>query len=226
MDHPGFIKLIIDEPAEDVHRIVYSDWLEENAEPERAEFIRVECELAKLPQFCHGPPEWNALRRREQELFNFNNISKWFRCRAFLRNTLDPEEFKRLAAQSVSAQLIRRGFVAEVSLTLVDWCGVECGCLKVFQPGCERCHGAGRVNAHGPAIVQATPLELVMLVEWCGAECQRCDGDGKAHGSDRPFEWTGPGTYPGPCPVCYGLYNSAVCLAWAKSVPVNENKIA
>jgi hypothetical protein len=36
------------------------------------------------------------------------------------------------------------------------------------------------------------------------AKCQRCDGDGEAHGSDRPFEWSGPGTYPGPCPVCGG----------------------
>lgn len=34
--------------------------------------------------------------------------------------------------------------------------------------------------------------------------CDRCDGDGKAHGSDRPFEWRGPGTYPGPCPKCKG----------------------
>lgn len=37
-----------------------------------------------------------------------------------------------------------------------------------------------------------------------GVKCGRCDGDGKAHGSDRPFEWSGPGTYPGPCPVCRG----------------------
>ena len=36
-------------------------------------------------------------------------------------------------------------------------------------------------------------------------KCDRCDGDGRAHGSDRPFEWTGPGTYPGPCPKCRGL---------------------
>jgi len=34
--------------------------------------------------------------------------------------------------------------------------------------------------------------------------CYRCGGDGKAHGSDRPFEWHGDGTYPGPCPVCNG----------------------
>lgn len=37
-----------------------------------------------------------------------------------------------------------------------------------------------------------------------GEKCDRCDGDGKAHGSDRPFEWSGPGTYPGPCPRCGG----------------------
>ena len=42
--------------------------------------------------------------------------------------------------------------------------------------------------------------------------CNRCDGDGKAHGSDRPFEWSGPGTYPGPCPVCKGLPRHNVWL--------------
>lgn len=41
--------------------------------------------------------------------------------------------------------------------------------------------------------------------------CQRCEGDGLAHGSDRPFEWHGPGTYPGPCPVCKGSGKSAAC---------------
>lgn len=37
-----------------------------------------------------------------------------------------------------------------------------------------------------------------------GAVCERCAGDGKAHGSDRPLEWSGPGTYPGKCPKCKG----------------------
>jgi hypothetical protein len=59
-----------------------------------------------------------------------------------------------------------------------------------------------------PAAVQAAlhrdvfgnPFRPVAL-----EKCPRCDGDGKAHGSDRPFEWSGPGTYPGPCPVCKGF---------------------
>ena len=35
--------------------------------------------------------------------------------------------------------------------------------------------------------------------------CRRCDGDGLAHGADRPFVWSGPGSYPGLCPVCKGF---------------------
>lgn len=35
-------------------------------------------------------------------------------------------------------------------------------------------------------------------------KCERCDGTGEAIGADRPFEWSGPGTYPGPCPECGG----------------------
>ncbi len=34
--------------------------------------------------------------------------------------------------------------------------------------------------------------------------CNRCEGDGKAHGADRPFESDGKGSYPGPCPMCNG----------------------
>ncbi len=45
---------------------------------------------------------------------------------------------------------------------------------------------------------------MIAAAEMCHEVCPRCDGDGKAHGSDRPFEYNGPGTYPGPCPVCKG----------------------
>lgn len=38
-------------------------------------------------------------------------------------------------------------------------------------------------------------------------DCQRCDGDGKAHGSDRPFEWS-PNRMK--CPTCKG--RSSWCL--------------
>lgn len=44
--------------------------------------------------------------------------------------------------------------------------------------------------------------------------CPRCEGDGEAHGSDRPFEYHGPWTYPGPCPVCKGESHVSVALGY------------
>lgn len=40
---------ILANPACDTARLVYADWLQENGEPERAEFIRVQVELARGP---------------------------------------------------------------------------------------------------------------------------------------------------------------------------------
>ena len=44
------MRAILAQPDEDTPRLVYADCLEENDQPERAEFIRVQCELARLEQ--------------------------------------------------------------------------------------------------------------------------------------------------------------------------------
>jgi uncharacterized protein (TIGR02996 family) len=65
---PAFLRAIIEDPEDDGHRLVYSDWLEETGSPEdrdRAEFIRVQCQLARLPE---GAPERAALAKREKAL--------------------------------------------------------------------------------------------------------------------------------------------------------------
>lgn len=43
-----FLRSICAEPEDDTVRLVYADWLEENGEPERAEFIRIQVERARL----------------------------------------------------------------------------------------------------------------------------------------------------------------------------------
>lgn len=43
-----FLSAICTDPEDDTTRLVYADWLEENGEPERAEFIRVQIERARL----------------------------------------------------------------------------------------------------------------------------------------------------------------------------------
>lgn len=60
-----FIASIQDAPEDDVPRLVFADWLEENGESARAEFIRVQCELARLPTFDTRYPE---LHLRQLEL--------------------------------------------------------------------------------------------------------------------------------------------------------------
>src|SRR5437762_553507 len=46
-DERAFIETIREHPEDDGPRLVYADWLEERGDCERAEFIRVQIELAK-----------------------------------------------------------------------------------------------------------------------------------------------------------------------------------
>lgn len=45
----AFLAAITETPDDDTPRLVYADWLEEHGQSDRAEFIRVQCELAKMP---------------------------------------------------------------------------------------------------------------------------------------------------------------------------------
>ena len=65
MDDQAFLRAICETPDDDAPRLVYADWLEEHGRPERAEFIRVQIELAKP---AVGRADRTSLRQREQEL--------------------------------------------------------------------------------------------------------------------------------------------------------------
>lgn len=49
-EYADFTRAICSAPDDDTPRLVFADWLEENGEVERAEFIRVQCEFATLNQ--------------------------------------------------------------------------------------------------------------------------------------------------------------------------------
>jgi uncharacterized protein (TIGR02996 family) len=66
-DEAALLAAIWDQPHEDTPRLVYADWLQENGQPERAEFIRVQCELAKFDEDDEGP-EKAELEKRESRL--------------------------------------------------------------------------------------------------------------------------------------------------------------
>jgi uncharacterized protein (TIGR02996 family) len=73
-DDEAFLRAVIEQPDDDLPRLVYADWLDEHGEPERAEFIRVQCELARLPL---DGPRAGKLRNREQALLGGNRWRQW-----------------------------------------------------------------------------------------------------------------------------------------------------
>ncbi len=60
----AFLEAIRENPDDDVPRLIYADWLEEQGDP-RGEFVRVECALASMPVKDGRRP---ALRARRQQL--------------------------------------------------------------------------------------------------------------------------------------------------------------
>jgi uncharacterized protein (TIGR02996 family) len=96
-DRRGFLETIRASPDDDLARLVFADWLDEHDSPERAEFIRVQVELAPLADVTEpvvaGPifaeefdtateafREWERkklLTRRERELLTAERGAEW-----------------------------------------------------------------------------------------------------------------------------------------------------
>jgi uncharacterized protein (TIGR02996 family) len=67
MSAAAFLRAIIAAPDDDLPRLVYADFLDEHGDPARAEFIRVQCELAKRPDH---DPYFRTLEDREHDLLS------------------------------------------------------------------------------------------------------------------------------------------------------------
>ncbi len=63
--HEAFLHAIREAPDDDAPRLVYADWLEDNGDSARAEFLRAQCSLAALDE---DDPQRRELQRREYEL--------------------------------------------------------------------------------------------------------------------------------------------------------------
>jgi uncharacterized protein (TIGR02996 family) len=95
-DGDALLAAILAAPDEDTPRLVYADWLDENGDPDRAEFIRAQVELARAPAL--------GLRLREVVLLAAHG-ERWL---APLRENGGP-----LAHPAAHGQF-RRGFVEVV----------------------------------------------------------------------------------------------------------------
>jgi len=91
-DRDALLRSILESPHEDAPRLIFADWLEDHGEAARAEFIRVQVELArsKHEPTCRGDIHVSGglgircncrvseLHRRERELFTHDAIFDWF----------------------------------------------------------------------------------------------------------------------------------------------------
>jgi uncharacterized protein (TIGR02996 family) len=74
-DEKALLAAIWDHPHEDTPRLVYADWLDEHGDAPRAEFIRVQCELARLGEWDDSPRK-AELEKREQQLWK-KHAKEW-----------------------------------------------------------------------------------------------------------------------------------------------------
>jgi uncharacterized protein (TIGR02996 family) len=62
----AFLQAISEQPEDDAPRLIYADWLDEHGEAVFADFIRVQCELARHPE---EDDRWLQLKIQEEELW-------------------------------------------------------------------------------------------------------------------------------------------------------------
>jgi uncharacterized protein (TIGR02996 family) len=92
----AFLADIIAYPNDDAPRLVFADWLTDQGDEERAEFIRVQCERASL---AAEDPRQESLARREQTLLKRNG-TRW----------------ARLLRGSVAEWAFHRGFLERIAV--------------------------------------------------------------------------------------------------------------
>jgi uncharacterized protein (TIGR02996 family) len=72
----ALVRAVFAEPHDDAPRLVYADWLEEHGDEHdrtRAEFIRLQCEIAQIDE---DDPGYDQLARRQSRLWN-RNARRW-----------------------------------------------------------------------------------------------------------------------------------------------------
>jgi uncharacterized protein (TIGR02996 family) len=131
-DHPDWeslLRAVVAAPADDVPRLVAADWLDEHGQPDRAELIRVQVELARLETAGDkASAATESLRRKERTY-----LGPMAAQRALWALEACPElvrvEFRDRASASLESMRVagaerltfRRGFVEAVTCPADAW---------------------------------------------------------------------------------------------------------
>lgn len=119
-DWPAFVTAILADPDDDTVRLVAADFLEENGDPDRAAFIRVQCALARL-EADGGTKSLEADTLRRKERAFLGPLSHF--CLLWAAEACP--ELVRLNAQmrveGADRLTWRRGFVEAVTCPSAEW---------------------------------------------------------------------------------------------------------
>lgn len=180
-DRDSFLRAILAAPDDDVPRLIFADWLDENGEPERAEFIRVQCELAGLREeasalqdiIMPAMPSDILWKGKPCSSEQFDRLWRAWYLIGRERDLLLPGEFH--FAQPIPNLLgwtmvhqpgefdwtFRRGFVEEIACSWEDWARPTRKTDGSFTKIGERPNE--RLETMADAIRAATPLKTVRL---------------------------------------------------------------
>lgn len=177
-EYLALLRRILENPVDDAPRLIIADWLEGNGQNERAEFIRVQCELGRhiektkadreSGQQHNGPDRhkkdlenkldliWEYLHREiapKKVMFQFCDQLKQSTDKGWSVFN-EPLDERKTAVFSYPLSLVKRGFISEVRLTCSEFIGGQC----------PTCNGAG----YDP------PYEVI--------GCDTCKGTGRIEG--------------------------------------------
>lgn len=161
-DETALLAAIAADLGDDTVRLAYADWLDENDQPDRAEFIRVQVELcclnnADIKTFTIGDNDRRrTLHARECQLL-IQHAHEWLPL--MLREQVAGDGTRYPYAYPV---VFRRGFIASVTVPMAKFmeegtcfaCG-ELGFGAIGKGGmpwgvrCPDCHGTGRHPSTG-----------------------------------------------------------------------------
>lgn len=151
-DRAALICSILSSPHDDVPRLIFADWLDEHGEVARAEFVRVQCELARRcdePVYgCESPTKSRhpifgqrmhacekcsvcELRRRERELWDSwpdkNDMRSKIReeCPVVKNWIVLPERLILWREPEMNLAGVSRGFVSAIICSWSDFLSVH-----------------------------------------------------------------------------------------------------
>src|SRR5262245_4562103 len=138
----AFLDAIGEEPEDDAPRLVYADWLDDQGQGHRAEFIRLQCRLARMDE---NDPDRIDLELREADLlfvyrYQWPELPEWSRLmlrNAFRRGFLD-------RTSMTAADLLKRGHVVFDAAPVTD---LEVRAVRDRMPQVAACPLLGRLTA-------------------------------------------------------------------------------